>query len=227
MIPLRDTAKSRTVPVLVLLLIFLNAFVFVIELTLGDRIGTFFMEAGFVPGKFFSGESYGGSVLALKRFSPLFSSLFVHGGWMHLIGNMLFLWVFGDNVEDHVGKVKFLILYFSSGVIASLAQGAVSSGSNIPLVGASGAIAGILGAYYLLFPFSKVLTLIPIVIFPLFVEIPAAVFLIYWFFLQLLSGALSLSGPQWSQVAWWAHIGGFAWGLLFTLVFGKPRRRYS
>ncbi len=146
---------------------------------------------------------------------------------MHLIGNMLFLWVFGDNVEDHVGKVKFLILYFSSGVIASLAQGAVSSGSGIPLVGASGAIAGILGAYYLLFPFSKVLTLIPIVIFPLFVEIPAAVFLIYWFFLQLLSGALSLSGPQWSQVAWWAHIGGFAWGLLFTLVFGKPRRRYS
>jgi len=227
MIPIRDTIKSRTVPVAVLLIIFLNAFVFILELSLGPKAETLFMEAGFVPGRFFSAETYGGSLISVYRFFPLFSSMFLHGGWMHFLGNMLFLWVFGDNVEDHLGRIKFVFLYFASGVFASLAQGVVSAGSNVPLVGASGAIAGILGAYFLLFPFSRVLTLIPIIIFPLFVELPAAVFLLYWFFIQFFNGALSLSGSQWAQVAWWAHIGGFLWGLLFTLVFGRPRRQYS
>jgi membrane associated rhomboid family serine protease len=227
MIPIRDNIKSRSVPLVVLILIFLNAFVFVVELSLGAKIEALFMSCGFVPESFFSASSYGGSLVSGCRFFPLFSSMFLHGGWMHLIGNMLFLWVFGDNVEDHLGKIKFIVLYFGSGAFASLLQGVTSMNSKTPLVGASGAIAGVLGAYFLLFPFSKVTTLIPILIFPLFIDIPAAIFLLYWFFIQFFNGALSLAGSSWTQVAWWAHIGGFLLGLFFTLIFGKAKRTYS
>lgn len=217
MIPIRDTIRSRKVPILVYLIIFLNSFFFLFELMNYAYLNQIFKIFGFVPRNFFF-ASYPN---LLGRFIPLFTSMFLHGGFIHFIGNMLFLWVFGDNVEDRLGKIKFLMLYFGSGIFAAILQGAININSNIPMIGASGAIAGVLGAYFLLFPFSRILTIIPIFIYPLFVEIPAPFFLFYWFIIQFFNGTLSIAASVWTQVAFWAHVGGFIFGLLFTLFFSR------
>lgn len=224
MIPLKDSIKSRNLPILVFVLLFLNAVVFLFELTLQNDLEWFINLYGFVPKRFFFYSANYSSFFSPLRFLPIFSSMFLHGGFVHFFGNMLFLWVFADNVEDYLGKIGFLFLYFSSGVFACLVQGLASIKSSVPMIGASGAIAGVLGSYFILFPYSRIYTLIPIFIFPLFVEIPAPIFLIYWFFIQFFNGTLSLAGAVWTGVAFWAHIAGFLCGVLFTLFFGRRRR---
>jgi membrane associated rhomboid family serine protease len=226
MIPLKDSIKSRSLPILVFGLLFVNAVVFLFELTLQNNLEGFINLYGFVPKRFFFYSADYTSFFSLSRFLPIFTSMFLHGGFIHFLGNMLFLWVFADNVEDFFGKIRFLILYFSSGAFACLVQGLTSVKSPVPMIGASGAIAGVLGSYFVLFPYSRIYTLIPIFIFPLFVEIPAPIFLIYWFFIQFFNGSLALAGAVWTGVAFWAHIAGFLCGVLFALFFGKRRRGF-
>jgi membrane associated rhomboid family serine protease len=158
---------------------------------------------------------------------PFITSMFLHGGWLHIISNMWTLYIFGDNVEDRMGTMRFVMFYFLCGLAAGIVHILTNLSSTIPTVGASGAIAGVLGAYFLLFPTARVITLIPIFIFPLFVEIPAITYLIIWFISQLFSGVLSLGLPDdVGGIAWWAHVGGFVAGMMLHWVFVKGRKRF-
>jgi membrane associated rhomboid family serine protease len=218
MIPLRDTARSNSFPIINIIFITVNIIIFIYEQSLGNRLNQLIYNYGLVPAILFSNAD----ISLTDRFLPFISSMFLHGGWMHLIGNMLFLYIFGDNVEDRMGHFKYALFYVISGIIAALFQIVTNLHSNIPMVGASGAISGVLGAYLLFFPKSKVLTLVPIFIFIHFVHIPAAVFIIIWFAFQLLSGigTLSISHGM-GGIAFWAHIGGFIGGLILAKSFQK------
>jgi membrane associated rhomboid family serine protease len=210
-IPLRDNIHSRSFPIITVLLIAANFYFFYQELLLSDAALTRLMrEYGLIPARFIADLAK--DPLQVTTYTPLLTNLFLHGGWMHVIGNMWYLWIFGDNVEDYLGKLKFIYFYLLCGVGANLAQTIVDPTSTIPTIGASGAISGILGGYLILFPKAKVSTLIPI--FPLFpiIQIPSMVFLVFWFLLQLQSGALSLFMAG-ANIAWWAHIGGFVAGM--------------
>jgi len=163
--------------------------------------------------------------LDIGTFLPFASSMFLHGGWMHLLGNMLFLYIFGDNVEDKFGHVAYVCFYFAAGFVAAGTQVYISPHSAVPIVGASGAIAGVLGAYVCMFPTVKVSTLVPIFIFFQIIELPAFVFLGFWFLLQIFSGLMALGiGADAGGVAWWAHIGGFAVGVVSFPFLRKKRR---
>jgi membrane associated rhomboid family serine protease len=213
MFPIRDSQPSYSTPVVTRLLIAMNVVVFLFQLTLDPVTSNDFTYAyGFVPSHF--------SVM------NIFTSMFMHGGWMHLISNMLFLWVFGDNVEDVLGHGKFLLLYLASGVAAALAQGAMDWGSRLPMVGASGAIAGVMGAYMLKFPHSNILVGGWFIIIYTF-EVPAWLMLLYWFGLQFLNGVGSIAQSQLSRggTAFFAHIGGFIAGMLMVKLL-KPRERF-
>lgn len=162
------------------------------------------------------------------RLSSFLTSMFLHGGWLHLIGNMWFLWVFGSHIEDAMGSARFLIFYLISGVASAAVQFATSLGSPVPTIGASGAIAGVMGAFLILFPRVRVVTLVFIIVFVTTVDLPAAFMLIYWFALQLLSGLGSLSSVSQAQgIAWFAHVGGFVAGILLVRIFLGNRRNYS
>jgi membrane associated rhomboid family serine protease len=221
MIPLRDTIRSSSFPIVTAGLITANVLAFFYELSLGRELEIFVMQYGAVPRRFFAP-----GVPLLERVFPLFTSMFLHGGWFHLLGNMLYLWIFGDNVEDRLGHGRFLVFYLLCGLAAALTQIYLDPASRIPMVGASGAIAGVLGGYLHLFPHSRVLALIPIVFFFQIVEIPAFIFLVFWFLMQFLSGAASIATTQATAggVAWWAHIGGFLSGLALGYVFPKKRQ---
>jgi len=220
-IPLRDTIPSRTAPVVTLALIAANVLVFLHETALGPHLPQFIEHYGLVPYVFVHWSDRFGNPLDPARFLPLFTSMFWHGGWGHLIGNMLYLWIFGDNVEDRLGHGRFLLFYVGCGLAAALTQVALSPDSTLPTVGASGAIAGVLGAYLISFPRSRVLTLV----FVWLIEIPAVAYLAIWFVLQLLSGVASLGQPDgMGGVAWWAHIGGFVAGIVGVAVFSPPAR---
>lgn len=217
MIPLRDTVPNRRIPVLTWILILVNAAVFLWELSLGAGLEARITTYGFIPARFFAVSSHAGLI---ERFLPVLTSMFFHGGWLHLIGNMLYLFIFGDNVEDTFGHVLYLLFYLGCGTVSALVQSFAAPGSSTPMVGASGAIAGILGAYFVLFPNARVVTLIPIFIFFQIIEIPAFFFLLFWFLLQFLSGALTISSaPVDGGVAFWAHVGGFATGLGVSLLY--------
>lgn len=214
MIPLRDVIPSRTTPVVTMALIALNALVFVRQLGLAPpELEAFIGVFGLVPAEF--------SWLAVV------TSMFVHGGLMHVGGNMLYLWIFGDNVEDRMGHGRFLAFYLLSGAGAALAQTLAAPDSFVPMVGASGAIAGVMGAYFVLYPRSRVLTLLP---FPItVVEIPAIWFLGLWFVMQFVNGVATL-GPAAERsmgggVAFWAHAAGFAVGAVLVFVFRRPERQ--
>ncbi len=212
MIPLRDAIPSRTTPFVVMLIIALNALVFLFELTLTDRqMQIFAMTFGLVPAWF--------------NWPAVFTSMFLHGGWLHIIGNMLYLWIFGDNIEDRMGHGRFIVFYLLCGIAAALGQTLSAPGSTVPMIGASGAIAGVLGAYIVLFPHSRVLTLIPIFFFVQIVEIPAVFLLGIWFLLQLFSGLGSLGTASGGGVAFWAHAAGFLCGMALVLVFRRPERQ--
>lgn len=212
MIPIRDSIKSKHFPKVNMALIIINVLVFLYELGL-DQYGLqqFVMKYGAVPVRILSG---GGQ---MDAYLSLFSAMFLHGGWLHLGGNMLFLWVFGDNVEDRFGSVRYLLFYLATGLAGFLVQMAINPVSTAPMIGASGAIAGVLGAYLFMFPKSKIITLIPIIFFFTFLEVPAVIFLVLWFGLQLLNGVAGI-GTQGDLVAWWAHIGGFLTGLVGAVM---------
>lgn len=226
MIPISDQNRRQSFPWVTLLLVSINVVVFVFELSLNDRqLQRFMMSFGLVPREL-------ATLVDLPPAGPrpiwltIFTSMFIHAGWLHIGGNMLYLWVFGDNVEDAMGKVRFLVFYLASGVAASLAQTYVDPRSTVPSVGASGAIAGVLGAYLVLYPSARVNTLF-VFFFRIFVvPIPAVVVIGFWALTQFFSGAASLGIPtgQTEGVAYWAHIGGFVAGMVLVLVFW-PRRR--
>jgi membrane associated rhomboid family serine protease len=217
MIPLRDSQPSRTTPLVTIVLIALNAAIFLHEVTLDDYSRNYFVaQYALIPGRL--------------QLTDLVTSMFLHGGWLHLIGNMWFLWIYGDNIEDILGRSKYILFYLACGIAAALVHVWFNPGSRIPTVGASGAIAGVMGAYMLKFPHSRIVTLIPIVIFFTTVEIPAWIILVYWFAIQLFSGVgnLAAAGNE-GGIAWFAHIGGFVAGLLLILVLPTkaPYRRYE
>jgi membrane associated rhomboid family serine protease len=225
MIPLRDTNPSHSLPVVSVGLIALNVLAFFYELSLGAQLDRFIMQYGAVPLRFIlAGQS--DQVSTIERFTPLFTSMFLHGGWLHLGGNMLYLWIFGDNVEDRLGHLPFLLFYLACGLAAALAQIYVNPTSTIPMVGASGAVAGVLGSYLIMFPRSRVLALIPILFFFQIVELPAFLFLLFWFGMQFLSGAVAITSAPYSTggVAWWAHIGGFVSGMALGFLLPKRKR---
>jgi membrane associated rhomboid family serine protease len=215
MFPLRDTQPSYSKPVVTILLIVVNILIFLFEFSLDPYAQNDFINAyGLIPDQF--------------HFSNIITSMFLHGGWMHVLGNMWFLWIFGDNIEDILGHGKYILFYLLCGVVAALAQVAVSPNSRIPTVGASGAIAGVMGAYMIKFPQSRILSLVTIVVFFTTIEVPAWVMLIYWFVIQFFSGVGTLGVNQASQggVAFFAHIGGFIAGIVLISVMG-PRQPYS
>lgn len=221
MLPIRDDVRSQSFPIMNTLLIAANVIVFFLEAGLSpaqiDRVIYLF---GFIPAQF--------SFLNPISYLPIFTSMFMHGGWFHIISNMWILFIFGDNVEDRMGSLRYLVFYLLGGVAAALLHVFVQPASTIPVVGASGAIAAVMGAYFLLFPRARVISLVPVFIFAWFVQVPAVIYLGLWFVSQLYSGVLSLGGAggvEMGGVAWWAHIGGFVFGLLLAGVFGARRKR--
>lgn len=225
MLPLRDDNPRRTVPVINYLLIVLNVLAFLWELSLGPRLEPALVQLAFIPARYWLPGNWGFDLLTIVL------SMFLHGGLMHIGSNMLYLWIFGDNVEDRLGHGKYLFFYLLCGFGATLAHAFFSPGSRLPSIGASGAIAGVLGAYLLLYPHARVMTLIPIFFFITFRELPAVIILGLWFVLQLFSGVGSLGVPDAQDmggVAYFAHIGGFVLGMLLIGIFGgfrKPRLR--
>jgi membrane associated rhomboid family serine protease len=223
MIPLKvDILRTRAAIVNVFLIL-LNVLVFLYEVSLPPRVGEAFVYTfGMIPARTEMLFSAQGITLS-QAFLPMVTSMFLHGGWMHLLGNMLFLWVFGGAVEDALGHFQYLIFYFISGIGAAVVHTIFNWGSQVPSVGASGAISGVMGAFIVLFPSARVATLIPALFLFFTIRIPAFLMLGYWFFLQIFSGLASLGvGGQQGGVAWWAHVGGFILGAL--LVIGKRGR---
>jgi membrane associated rhomboid family serine protease len=223
MLPVADSVRSRTFPYVNLAIIIANFLVFFYELSLGNEVNSFLRDWGAVPrfvtDYFDNSSDYPYRVL----FTPI-TAMFIHGGWLHILGNMLFLWVFGDNVEDAIGHVSYLFFYLLAGIAAAAVQILVDTGSGVPMVGASGAIAGVLGAYVVLYPRATIAAIIfPFVFWVL--PIPAFVLIGLWFFLQLLYGAAAIGTAVGASegVAWWAHIGGFLAGLLLVWAFRGRR----
>jgi membrane associated rhomboid family serine protease len=232
MIPIKDSPRAQRFPFVNIAIILANAVVFYFELTMGaGRLEGFIDRFGLVPARLMAVDfSYPASVVA--GVVPLFTSMFIHAGWIHILGNLLFLWIFGDNVEDRLGHLGYLIFYVLCGLGAGLAHAflttAISGGSVVPAIGASGAIAGVMGAYIVLYPKAKVLTLVPVVFYPWFIQVPAWIYLGIWVLIQLLTGALDLAGATAGGIAWWEHVGGFAVGAILILIFPKCRRhRYQ
>lgn len=220
MIPLRDTIPSRRLPIVTWFLIAVNIGVFAFELSLGPQVEALVQRHGLIPVTYVL-EDY--SSMGLVRFvSPWVTSLFLHGGVLHLGFNMLYLWVFADNVEDVLGHFPFACCYLLSGIGASVLHVVMQSSSTVPVIGASGAIAGILGAYWLLFPRARIRTLIPLGFMYQTSDLPAVVFLGLWIALQVLSGTAALRDPSSAGgVAWWAHVGGFVTGIACVLIEGR------
>jgi membrane associated rhomboid family serine protease len=214
MFPLYDTVRSRKFPFINLTLILANVLAFLYELRMDPgTLKEFIFTWGLIPARFISDPG--------TFWTTIFSSMFLHGGWFHILNNMWVLLIFGDNVEAAMGKIRYLLFYLLSGVAAALLQAYILPTSSVPMIGASGALAGVLGAYLILFPRSRIASLVPILFIFTIVEIPAMLFLIFWFFSQLYSGWLATQGGGGSGIAWWAHIGGFAFGVLMVFFFRR------
>jgi membrane associated rhomboid family serine protease len=212
-IPLRDVIPTRSRPVVTPALIAANVLIFLYQWSLGERAGTsFIFDWGVIPADF--------------TLLTLFTSMFLHGGFLHAGGNMLYLWIFGDNVEDRFGRGRFLAFYLLCGAAAAVAQTLVSPSSRVPMVGASGAVAGVMGAYFVMYPHSRIVTLVPF-LFLQIIEVPAVFFLGIWFLMQFLSGVGSIAQVEAGTggVAFWAHVAGFAVGVLGGLLLRRPERQ--
>ncbi len=220
MIPIRDTIRSRSFPLVNWSLILLNVFIFVFLEAGSPHVNALVKTWGMVPARLLRH-------LNLYNISTIFTSMFLHGGWSHLISNMLALYIFGDNVEDRMGSGRYLVFYLLCGLAAALVHVGFSPTSAIPTVGASGAISGVLAAYVALYPTASVITLIPVFFWPWFVEIPALFYIGGWFISQLFNGVASVAiGAQaLGGVAWWAHVGGFVAGLVLLPTFKRPQPR--
>ncbi len=220
MFPLRDSIRTRSLPIITWVLIIVNVLVFFVELTLSTSgLNALLSRYAIIPAHL--------NLANPSTWLPLFTHMFLHGGWFHLISNMWTLAIFGDNVEDRLGSFRFLLFYLLGGVAAGFLQAFLSPDRLTPALGASGAIAAVLGAYFLFYPRSRVVTLIPVFVFPWIVRVPALLYLGFWFVSQLFSGLLSLfpgSAAGQQNIAWWAHIGGFVFGLVAGLIFAGRRR---
>lgn len=226
MIPIKDTVPRRTYPFVTVALIAVNSLLFFFELSLSDEgLKEFIHLFGLVPARYSHpawAEQFG---FPIDTYWPFLTSIFLHGGWLHIISNMWILFLFGDNVEDRLGHARFLFFYTLSGIAANLVHFAANHDSQFPVIGASGAIAGIMAAYLRLFPLARIVTLFPIFFIPYFLELPAFIFMGLWFVMQLLSGAASLaSSTGGAGIAWWAHIGGFAVGFFLIRPLCRSRR---
>ena len=214
MIPLYDTIRSRRFPFINWMLILANAAVFWFELQLGeDALRNFIFTWGLIPAELMSNSQ--------EEWLTIFTSMFLHGGWFHIISNMWVLYIFGDNIEDRLGSTPYLLFYLLGGVAAAFLQIFVVQGSSDPMIGASGAIAGVLGAYLISYPGARIASLVPILFIFTIVDVPAVLFLIFWFVSQLYSGLFAIQGGSASGIAWWAHIGGFIFGLIMVSFFGR------
>jgi membrane associated rhomboid family serine protease len=221
--PLRDTIPSRRAPLVLWLIVLANAAVFFYELQLPSAALERTLELyAVVPANLVLEPR--AFLAAPGEYATLVTSMFLHGGWVHVIGNLWTLAIFGDNVEDRMGKLRFLVFYLLCGVVAGLVHVHFNRGSTVPTIGASGAISGVMGAYFVLYPRARVITLIPLLFYPLFVELPAFVFLGLWFAAQLMSGTASLAAPEASAggIAFLAHVGGFVAGVLLHWLFLRP-----
>jgi len=220
MLPLKDNISARTFPYVNIGLIVINSVFFIYQMSYGPAADQLIFTLGFVPARFIAQQ--GENLLNPAGFLPVFSSMFLHANFVHLLSNMWMLWIFGDNVEDCMGHGRYLVFFLLCGVASVFAQAVSNPQSAIPMIGASGAISGVLGAYFLTYPQARILTLVPIIIFFYIIELPAYFFLGFWFVLQFIQGSLySLNSQQTAGggVAWWAHVGGFAAGVLFLQVF--------
>lgn len=216
MIPIRDTIRSETYPIVNSVIIGINVLVFFVELSQGQRLDAFIKTYGLVPARY-SVPQISAYFTTGQQAIAFLSFMFLHGGFLHLLGNMWSLYIFGDNVEDRLGHLRYLAFYLVCGLASGLSHLALNWQSPIPTIGASGAIAGVMGAYFILYPKAKVLTLVPIFFFFQFLEVPAFLFLGVWFLFQFLSAAGT--SAQMGGIAWWAHIGGFIFGIIFLKLF--------
>jgi membrane associated rhomboid family serine protease len=228
MFPVGDTVPRLNPPVATWSLILINGIVFFIELSLPEpALKHFFFTFGLVPAYYSHPLWAAHAGFPPGDYWPFLTSMFLHGSWLHIIGNMWVLWIFGDNVEDRMGPVRFVIFYTLCGLAAGITQCFVTPDSTIPTVGASGAIAGVMGAYFLLFPLARIIVLFPVLIFPVFFELPAILFLGYWALLQVFGGTLSLASAQTvGGIAWWAHVGGFVTGIVLCFFFARRGQGY-
>jgi membrane associated rhomboid family serine protease len=220
MMPISDTPQRRSSPVITVLIIIINAIVYFYSF--GKPAGfydIFIMKYGVIPFEITKGIDIP-PLINYPVYITLITSLFIHGGFTHIFGNMLFLWIFGDNVEDILGKFKYILIYFIGGIAASLSQVLMSPSSKVPLVGASGAISAVMGAYIVLLPLSSINLIVPFFFFPLIVQVPALVFIFFWFLTQLFNAAVGTPG-----IGWWAHIGGFLTGIILALWFRSRKKK--
>jgi rhomboid family protein len=214
MFPLYDTVRSRKFPLINTMLILANGLVFIYELQMSSTaLKGFIFTWGLIPNHLFAEPS--------NAWTTIFTAMFLHGGWFHILSNMWVLFIFGDNVEARMGGTRYLIFYLLSGVAAGLLQAYALPASEVPMIGASGAIAGVLGAYLILFPGARIASLVPIFFIFTVIEIPAFIFLLFWFVSQLFSGLFMIQGGGASGIAWWAHVGGFIFGVIMVFFFRK------
>jgi membrane associated rhomboid family serine protease len=223
MLPLHDDTPTNSTPVVTVTIIIVCSLVFLYQSSLPPNPGEIFVyQFGAIPAVLFGHAALPPEVAALPAFTTVLTSMFLHGSWMHLFGNMLYLWVFGNNIEDVMGSSKFVVFYLLSGIVAAFSHAFTDTASTVPMVGASGAISGILGAYLLLFPHARILLLAPVVGTT---YVPAGIVLGFWFVMQILSGGASL-GSQGGGVAFFAHIGGFVAGMVLIGFFKRPEVRF-
>lgn len=220
MIPLKDSSKTSIFPIVNTTLIVVNILLFTHQMFLTSNPSLLFYQYGLIPYEITTGFPTD----ILHRTYPFFTSMFLHDGWFHIIGNMLFLYIFGDNIEDRMGHFKYFLFYIVTGLIAALIQFLANTKSAVPIVGASGAISGVIGAYLLFYPKARILTLVPILFFIRIIYIPATVFIVIWFCLQLIGGIGSANrAGDVGGIAFWAHIGGFMAGLIIANYFDSKK----
>ena len=227
MFAIQNAVPCRYPPVATWALIGTNCAVFFFQLSLSPRgLDWFVINFGLIPARYFAPLVFGDAKPALLDYLPFFTNMFLHGGWLHLILNMWTLWLFGPTIEDRLGPGRYLVFYLVCGALASATHAAFNSTSTVPALGASGAIAGVLGCYVRLFPFARIIVLVPILFLPLFFEVYAFVFVGLWFAVQVLQGTAELFASSTGGVVWWAHIGGFVAGLAFGTLLTRSKQRY-
>jgi membrane associated rhomboid family serine protease len=229
MLPIQNAVPFRYPPVATWGLIAANCTVFLFELSLGPReLELLLSSFALIPAQYSQAAAYGGeAATTLNDYLPFGTYMFLHGGWLHLILNMWTLWLFGPPIEDRLGHMRYLLFYFACGVAAAVTHVVFNAASTAPVLGASGAIAGVLGCYTRLFPFARLVVVIPILFFPFFFEVPAFIFTVLWFLMQMIQGTGELLMPSaGGGIAWWAHVGGFVAGLLLAPVIRQSTRRY-
>jgi rhomboid family protein len=228
MLPIQNAVPSRYPPVATWGLIAANCAVFLFEISLSPReLDLLLSSFALIPALYSQAAAYGGDASTLSDYLPFGTYMFLHGGWLHLILNMWTLWLFGPPIEDRLGHTRYLVFYTACGMAAAVTHVVFNPASTMPVLGASGAIAGVLGCYMRLFPFARLVVLIPVLFFPLFFEVPAFVFVGLWFLMQVIQGAGTLLMPSASGgIAWWAHVGGFVAGLVLAPVIRQSTRRY-